>query len=156
MPIRGGKLAPVEYNISARGRNEGLEARLTQAARCADALARDILAQRGDADAVRCGVAEYVRLRYGLEPGDMGESLNYLGEVSLARGLGMTVDEVRRSELDSKCENTSSSMTKKILLVIALNRALGVNIDPQQTAEIATVSALGDEVARQLATMGEF
>ena len=43
----------------------------------------------------------------------------------------------------------SSSMTKKILLVIALNSVLGIDIDATATADITTVSELCEEVAKR-------
>ena len=137
----------MEYNISARKTNEELKERLQTAAKRADCALNSLLESDSSKDGVRRAVSEYVRIRYLLEPEDMvSDALNYLGEASLSRGLGIPVEQVRKSELDSKCENTSSSMTKKILLVIALNKALGIDIDSTRTADIVTLSELCDEV----------
>lgn len=141
----------MEYNISARETNEALKKRLQEAALHAETVLLSFVDADRTPEGVRAAVREYVRIRYLLEEGDLvSDSLNYLGEASLARGLGMTIDQVRRSELDSKCENTSSSMTKKILLIIALNKVLGIDIDSDRTADIATLTELGDEVFFQL------
>ena len=62
----------------------------------------------------------------------------------------MSIEAVRKNELDSKCEGTSSSMTKKILLTIALNKALEIDIDAETTADITTITELCDAVRAQL------
>lgn len=141
----------MEYNISARKPNMELKKKLAEAAEQANKLVSDIDFSHMDFDKTRDILREYIRIRYLLEPSDMiSDSLNYLGEASLSRSLGMPIEEVRASELDAKCENTSSSMTKKILLVIALNSALGIDINAEATANIATVSELCEEVCHQL------
>ena len=105
-----------------------------------------------DEAALCAALREYVRVRYLLGPHDLEESdhLNYLGELSLARSFDMSVEEIRRTEVDAKCENTSSSMTKKILLVIALNQVLQIDISPEATAELTTIGELCQEAWRQL------
>ena len=101
-----------------------------------------------DKDKLAQTLREYVRLRYLLEESDMQENdhFNYLGEVSLARGLGLSVDAVRKSELDSKCDGTSSTMAKKILLIIALGKTLGIETDPERNADITTIAELADYI----------
>lgn len=144
----------MEYNISARKPNMELKQKLTEAAEQANSLMIGMDLSHMDFNDTRDALREYIRIRYLLEPSDMtSDSLSYLGEASLSRSLGMPIEEIRASELDAKCENTSSSMTKKILLVIALNSVLGIDIDATATADIATVSELCEEVRQQLKAM---
>lgn len=139
----------MEYN-SARGVNVELRDRIQAAGKQADALMSKTCAGNPSFEELVAAVKEYTRIRYLLEPEDMEhDAMRHLGELSLARGLGMSVDQVRKTELDSKCENTSSEMTKKILLVIALNKAMGINITDTQTAEITSMNAIAEEAARQ-------
>lgn len=139
----------MEYN-SARGVNTELRDRIQAAGKRADTLMAQTCAGSPSFEELVEAVKEYTRIRYLLEPEDMKEdAMRYLGELSLARGLGMPVEQVRRTELDTKCKDTSSEMTKKILLVISLNKALGINIDETQTAEITSMSAIAEEAARQ-------
>ena len=139
----------MEYN-SARGVNTELRDRIQAAGKRADTLMAQTCAGSPSFEELVEAVKEYTRIRYLLEPEDMKEdAMRYLGELSLARGLGMPVEQVRRTELDTKCKDTSSEMTKKILLVISLNKALGINIDETQTAEITSISAIAEEAARQ-------
>ena len=138
----------MEYNTSAKGPNIELKNRLETSANEANELLlkHDVVAM--SKDELTQILREYVRLRYLLDESDMQENdhFNYLGEVSLARGLGLSVDAVRKSELDSKCEGTSSTMTKKILLIIALSRTLEIETDPERNADITTIDKLADYI----------
>ena len=142
----------MEYNVSARNPNHALRKRVTDAATRADSLFESWDPREGDEHSFCETVREYVRLRYLLEPEDMLETeyLNHLGEASIARGIGVSIEQVRKNELDSKCEGTSSSMTKKILLTIALTKALEIDIDAETTADITTITELCDAVRAQL------
>lgn len=142
----------MEYNVSARNPNHALKKKVADAASRADSLFESWDPQGNDEHSLCETVKEYVRLRYLLEPEDMLETehLNHLGEASIARSLGMSIEAVRKNELDSKCEGTSSSMTKKILLTIALNKALRIDIDAETTADITTITELCDAVRAQL------
>ncbi len=148
-PRGGGRM---EYNISARNTDHLLKERINKAAESANALLAATVREACDEAALCAALREYVRVRYLLGPHDLEESdhLNYLGELSLARSFDMSVEEIRRTELDAKCENTSSSMTKKILLVIALNQVLQIDISPEATAELTTIGELCQEAWRQL------
>ena len=139
----------MEYN-SARGVNTALRDRVQRAGREADTLMTDVLSKNPGFDQLVETVKEYTRVRYLLEPEDMVHAaMRHLGELSLARGLNMPIEKIRSSELDSKCKNTSSEMPKKILLVIALNKVMGINIDETQTAEITSLNEIACEAARQ-------
>lgn len=138
----------MEYNTSAKGPNVELKNRLEASANKANELLIRRNVTSMDKDELAQTLREYVRLRYLLEESDMQENdhFNYLGEVSLARGLGLSVDAVRKSELDSKCEGTSSTMAKKILMIIALGKTLGIETDPERNADITTIAELADYI----------
>lgn len=115
----------MEYNISARNTDHLLKEAHNKAAESANAL---LAATRAGSLRRSRALRSPARIRarpgtcWALTTWRKATHLNYLGELSLARSFDMSVEEIRRTELDAKCENTSSSMTKKILLVIALNR----------------------------------
>ena len=142
----------MEYNVSAKGPNLELKMRLEKAASEADKVLADKKATTASEEELVGILVEYVRLRYLLKPDDIdpSDSFNYLGELSLARSLGRSVEQVRKTELDSKCEGTSSSMTKKILLIIALGKALRISTDPERNAEITTINDLACELYARL------
>lgn len=88
-------------------------------------------------------VRSYIRIRYLLEPEDeLVDSLNVLGQMNLSRALGVPVPNLRNVDMEAKCGGTSAVMTKKILLIIALNRDLGISIASDDAADITRVSEL--------------
>jgi len=101
-------------------------------------------ATRGDVNLL---VREYVKIRFSLEDEDL--DLNYfnaLGQMSIARTTGMDPADVLVADLSVRCDGASSSMTKKILLLIAMNRELHLGISPEESVEITTLDALIDRV----------
>ena len=44
--------------------------------------------------------------------------------------------------MEAKCGGTSAVMTKQILLIVALNRDLGITVPPDEAADITKVSEL--------------
>lgn len=146
----------MEYNTTARGPNIELKNRLEEASRAADELLVSQDAAHADEARLHEILKEYVRIRFLLTEEDVAESehFKYLGELSIARGLGVSTDKVRKTELDSKCAGTSSAMTKKILLVVALGKALGIKTDPDRNADITTISELSHEVRAILDAQG--
>lgn len=96
---------------------------------------------------------EYVKARYFLNDEDLSlESFNALGQMSIARLAGISPEEALRAETSSKCEGASPSMTKKILLMMGLNRDVGLGISPEEAAEITTISSLAEYVSEVIAT----
>lgn len=78
----------------------------------------------------------YVQARFFLEEEDLAlETFNALGHMSIARTTGM---------------DPASVLTKKILLIIALNRALNLEISPEEAVGITTLPALIERTARVL------
>lgn len=93
-------------------------------------------------------VREYVKTRFFLEDEDLAlETFNALGQMSIARTTGMDPTEVITADLSVRCDGASSSFTKKILLLIALNRELGLGISPEESVQITTLGNLIDRVS---------
>ena len=100
---------------------------------------------RGTSDfsAFRAGVERYILLRFLLddEP-DLPQSLDSLAKRSIALTLERTGNPASLSDLGINCAGASSALTKRILVIIALRKALGVDIDLEQAAAAATVDDL--------------
>lgn len=121
---------------------------------CAEAEAAAILDQLaaastyGEVDRL---MRAYVKTRFFLEDEDLAlETFNALGQMSIARTTGIDPIEVLTADLSVRCDGSSSSLTKKILLIIALNRALHLDISPEEAVSITTLSALIERAARVL------
>jgi hypothetical protein len=78
------------------------------------------------------------------------DHFNGLGEISIAKALGKGRSSIAGIDLEAKCNGTSSVMTKKILLIIFLNNALNIHIDPQVSAEITDIRHLAETVFEAL------
>ena len=117
----------------------------------AEAKAAEILEQLGSAssyDEIDRLVREYVKARFFLEEEDLAlDTFNALGQMSIARTTGLDPAQVLTADLSVRCDGSSSVLTKKILLIIALNRALELGISPEESVEITSLSALIDRVA---------
>lgn len=93
----------------------------------------------------------YVQVRFFLEEEDLAlETFNALGHMSIARTTGMDPASVLTADLSVRCDSSSSVLTKKILLIIALNRALNLEISPEEAVGITTLPALIERTARVL------
>ncbi|WP_102374204.1 acyl carrier protein [Raoultibacter massiliensis] len=134
----------MEYNMGPGRRDRALELRYEEAEKKAKAIAETLKSKpRPSADEFDASVRSYIRTRMLLEPKDeMPDSLNVLGQMNLARALGVSIPELSSIDMEAKCGGTSAVMTKKILLIMALNRDLGVSVTPDEAAEITKISEL--------------
>jgi len=140
----------MEYNTSPRTIDYALKERYAQADLDAQQIAGKLrLIPSGDVGMpeVYSSIAEIVRIKYFLAQDDMiTDYFNGLGELSIAKALGMDRSAVAGIDLEAKCNGTSSVMTKKILLIIFLNKELDIGIDPHTSAEIVNLSQLATAV----------
>lgn len=114
----------------------------------AKTIAAGILAAQTSEEA-QALTREYVKTRYRIKDEDLSlDSFNALGQISIARSTGVELEDISIAEMSSRCEGTSASMTKKILLMIELNRELGLGISPEEAADITTLSLLAKRVSR--------
>lgn len=107
--------------------------------------------ERPEAGEVYPRLREYLRSKYLLEPGDLGsDSIEELGRRSLARvtALGGNVPGM---DVSPHCGSASSATHKKVLLLLALRRDLGINIPAADGARCETVTDLAQCVSRLLA-----
>jgi hypothetical protein len=140
----------MEYNISPRSIDYDLKKRYQQADIDAQQIAQRLrLIPKGDlrVSEIYDGIKEIVRIKYFLDADDMiTDHFNGLGEISIAKALGVDRSAVVGIDLEAKCNGTSSVMTKKILLIICINRELNIEIDPHTAAEITTISQLATAI----------
>lgn len=134
----------MEYNMGPGRRDAALERRYLKAEQEAKALIERFKEMPDPTfDQMETVVHAYVRTRYLLEPEDeLVDSLNVLGEMNLSRALGVPVPDLGKVDMEAKCGGTSAVMTKKILLIVALNRDLGITVPPDEAADITKVSEL--------------
>lgn len=145
----------MEYNRSARQIDYEAKARYDAADRTAREICHRLTerARRGclDRDETYNSLKRIVLTKYLLEPEDAtSDYFNALGEISIAKVLGTSVEEARGRDLEAKCNGTSSVMTKKILLMIFLQRELPIVIDDTTAVEMLTIAELADFIYSQM------
>lgn len=96
-------------------------------------------------------IQRYVLHKYLLDEESMHViSLKELAELSVARSLKLDKDRAVLKDSPSTCEGATSAMNKKVLLLLAIQRDLGIEFQPDKTAGIETTSDLAEAVWNQL------
>lgn len=98
----------------------------------------------------------YVCSKFMLELGECdSESLLELSAASISKVARIPRSGLAERDISMNCAGISSVETKKILLLIALQRSLGIQIDPDLVPVIRTVDDLADIVKRALEGQGK-
>lgn len=93
----------------------------------------------------------YVCSKFMLDPGEYdSEFISELSAASISKVSKIPKGELAQKDLSMNCAGISSVETKKILLLIALQRALGIKIDPDLAPTIRTLDDLADVVKMEL------
>lgn len=127
-----------------------MEQKLTQAENEAAEIIKHIGAATTQRE-IKNLVRAYVKTRYFLEEEDLAlDAFNALGQMSTARTIGVDLAEIISGDLNTRCDAASPALTKKILLIISLNRELDLDISPEESVNITTLSLLEERVARTI------
>lgn len=78
-------------------------------------------------------------------------NLTELAELSVAKTIRMPKEESRQLDGAHSCEGTTSAMNKKVLLLMALQKGLGIKFLPDTTAELTDTRQIAQEVWHLLA-----
>ncbi|BDE96931.1 hypothetical protein [Raoultibacter timonensis] len=140
----------MEYNMGPGRRDRALEHRYETAEKEAKKIAKSLNSEPHPTfDEFETAIRSYIRIRMLLEPEDeLPDSLNVLGQMNLSRALGVSIPELSSIDMEAKCGGTSAVMTKKILLIMALNRDLDIYLTPEEAAETTKLSMLVERLYR--------
>lgn len=117
----------------------------------AEAILRGIADPPWNYEMVDSVVHDYVLTRFLLDGQGVGtENISELSKLSLESALAR-FDAGDLTDLSLTCTGASSASTKKILLLLSLNRGLEITISPAEAVEIETISQLSRAVLRKLA-----
>lgn len=78
-------------------------------------------------------------------------NLTELAELSVAKTIQMPKEESRQLDGAHSCEGTTSAMNKKVLLLMALQKGLGIKFLPDTTADLTDTRQIAQEVWHLLA-----
>ncbi len=89
----------------------------------------------------------YILFRFLLDDESCGtDDLIELANRSIARSLNINEKDVADLDLSHSCTGSSSAVTRKILLLMALEKALDIEIQPEESALITSVADLAELV----------
>ena len=75
---------------------------------------------------------------------DLPEDFSALTELSLARSLQISPELVKEFDLAKSCDGASSAMVKKVLLFMAIQRELGIELPARESARITSLQDLAE------------
>ena len=93
---------------------------------------------------------KFILTKYLLDLDCKEESIQRLSEMSIEKVLEMNQRELNTSDLGLGCGGTSSVYNKIILLFMAIQRDIGVTMDPTLTPEMKTVTILSETIYKLL------
>lgn len=93
------------------------------------------------------GLRAFVLQKYLLPPDTREDRLDELARLSVERALA---HGAVRADHPATCEGTTSAMNKKVLLLLAVQRELGVRFEPGTTAGLETVRDIARAVSALL------
>lgn len=118
-----------------------------KAERCLEAVKND----PDDYAVVRRSLGEFVRCKYLLEESEMTtDDLSELSQISLNKMLNQYHKETLK-DISSVCTGSSSASTKKVLLVMAIQKGLGIRFEPEVFGKMTSLELLTEAVMDEMA-----
>ena len=86
---------------------------------------------------------EYIRLRFLLDDDPFwSDDLDEYAKYSIKKTMERSGDPTKLRDLGINCAGASSSITKRLLLIISLRKGLGIDLDPEKAATAETLGEL--------------
>ena len=99
-------------------------------------------------------VKSYLCLKFMIDESDAhSDNLVELAELSIEQIAGLKKGGLKFVDHSGSCSSVSSAITKKVLLLISLQKSLGIQFPKEEIADILTVTQLTKSIAEQLAAM---
>ena len=118
--------------------------RLINANRDAKACSEEILAADStNHQRMRSLILRYISIRYFLDADELHtDDLYELAEIAVAKTLAIKREKLADVDIPGTCTGASSATSKKILLLLALCRDLGITPEPEQAVNLQTIDQL--------------
>jgi hypothetical protein len=97
-------------------------------------------------DMVYARIRSYLLLRFLLEPETDGDDILELAALSVARTSGQGREGAAPADVSANCSGASSALSKKVLLLMALERDIGLDFSPEESVMIRTVRDLAESI----------
>lgn len=92
---------------------------------------------------------DYVYAKYLLDTSDE-DDIDELTALSIARALKLDKDLMKEVDNAAECTGSTSAMRKKVLLIMSLQKSVGVELTPSATAQASTLKALAELIFTEL------
>ena len=99
-------------------------------------------ASKPDMEFLYTHIRQYILAKFMLEPDCEEDDLMELSALSLARTMKIDRSLLKSLDTATPCDHATSESAKKVLLLFALQRDLGVKPDPAAMADAKTVREL--------------
>ena len=87
----------------------------------------------------------FVLHKFMLKDEDLtSDDFNAITELSLSKSMKISPELVKEFDLAKRCDGVSSAMAKKVLLFMAIQRELGIQLPALASARITTIHDLAD------------
>lgn len=94
-------------------------------------------------------IRNFVGHKFMLSQSDFrSENLIELAKMSLAKRLEIPFSKIGNVDI-ADCSGATSSMTKKVLLIMAIEKELGLNFSGEESSKIDTITDLCQQVAQK-------
>ena len=108
---------------------------------CRKLLSR--MKRAGDEAALYEQLKEYIRLKFLIEDDPFwDDDIAAVAAYSIRKTIEQSGDPAKLSDLGINCAGAASATTKHLLLVLSLQKGLGVRLDPDDVAAAGTVHSL--------------
>ena len=102
-------------------------------------------------DLVRQEVRAYIMAKFHLTEEDcITDNFSRLAQISLSKSMKISHELVKEFDLARSCDGVSSHTAKMVLLFMALQKDLGIQFRPMETAEAETLNDIADLVLKEL------
>ena len=94
----------------------------------------------------------YILARFLLDRDEAGsmDGLLELAEAGIAKTMSVDREELAGMDLSSSCTGSSSVVTKKVLLLLSIEKELDIDFSPGESVNITTVSGLAESIFQKL------
>lgn len=96
-------------------------------------------------------IKNYVNYKFMLDNDECpSEVILELSEHSIAKAAKLSRDELALVEVSSGCTDVSTAVTKKVLMLLGIQKTLNIKFPTETTAYIDTISDLAQAILEQL------
>lgn len=100
------------------------------------------------ADADRTGVEaclrRYIAAKLLLSEDEISDNIIQMVRINVAKASNMTVEELKEMDRPGACGSAPAVLSKRVLMYIALQKALEITLPPEKLPGIVTVQELAD------------